>query len=383
MQDSPSNQSNRSVQARLTEIVLNLAVLGGLAFASFWILRPFLLALIWAVTIVVTTWPVLLAAERRLGGSRGAAAALMTLGLLLVFLLPLGLAIGAVATNYDAMAGMLRTAQEMTLPPMPQWLSELPFVGDKLTALWEEIRTSGVAWLTPYASRFLGWLAGHMGNVGSALLHIVFTALLSAILYAQGDKAAAGVRLFFHRLAGDRGDRSVVLAAQAVRGVALGVVVTAAAQSALGGVGLAITGVPFAGPLGILMFVLCLAQLGPALVLVPAIVWMYWAGNGASATVLLVISVIAVTMDNVLRPYLIRKGADLPLLLIFAGVIGGLIGFGLVGLFVGPVVLAVTYRLVEEWVDGDATPPARSETPAVSRRPDQRKTERQKRRPIS
>jgi predicted PurR-regulated permease PerM len=205
-------------------------------------------------------------------------------------------------------------------------------------------------------------VAGHVGNVGSALLHILFTALISAILYAQGDKAAAGVRLFFHRLAGESGDRSVVLAAQAVRGVALGVVVTAAAQSALGGVGLAVTGVPFAGPLSILMFVLCLAQLGPALVLVPAIVWMYWAGDGAWATVLLVISVVAATMDNVLRPYLIRKGADLPLLLIFAGVIGGLIGFGLVGLFAGPVVLAVTYRLVEEWVDDAPAPAAQAET---------------------
>jgi len=364
MQDSPPDQSSRSLQAKLTEIVLNLAVLGGLAIASFWIMRPFLLALVWAATIVITTWPVLLAAERRLGGSRSAAVTLMTLVLLLVFLMPLGLAIGAVASNYDAMAGLLRSAQEMTLPPMPQWLSELPFVGDKLTALWEEVRTTGMAWLTPYASRVLGWLAGHMGNVGSALLHIVFTALISAILYAQGDKAAAGVRLFVHRLAGERGDRSVVLAAQAVRGVALGVVVTAAAQSALGGVGLAVTGVPFAGPLSILMFVFCLAQLGPALVLVPAVVWMYWSGDGAWATVLMVIAVVASTMDNFLRPYLIRMGADLPLLLIFAGVIGGLIGFGLVGLFVGPVVLAVTYRLVEEWVDGDAAPSTQAETPA-------------------
>jgi len=364
MQDSSSDQSSRSVQARLAEIALNLAVLGGLAIASFWIMRPFLLALIWAATIVVTTWPVLLAAEHRLGGSRIAAATLMTLCLLLVFLLPLGLAIGAIASNYDAMAGLLRSAQEMRLPPMPQWLHDLPFVGDKLAALWEEAGTAGMAWLTPYAARILGWLASNVGNVGSALLHILFAALISAILYAQGDKAAAGVRLFFHRLAGERGERSVTLAAQAIRGVALGVVVTAAAQSVLGGIGLAVAGVPFAGPLSILMFVLCLAQLGPALVLVPAIIWMYWTGDSGWATMLLAISVVAVTMDNVLRPYLIKKGADLPLLLIFAGVIGGLIGFGLVGLFVGPVVLAVTYRLAEEWVAGDARPSTQAPTPA-------------------
>jgi len=363
MQNSPIDPSGRSMQARLAEIVLNLAVLGGLAVASFWILRPFLLAMIWAATIVITTWPVLLAAEHRLGG-RTAAATLMTLGLLFVFLLPLGLAIGAVTSNYGAMAELLRSAQDMTFPAAPQWLRALPLVGDNLSALWDQFATAGLASLVPYAKRALEWMGGHLGGVGSALLQIVFTALISGILYAQGDMAAAGVRRFFHRMAGERGDRSVVLAAQAVRGVALGVVVTALAQSALGGIGLAVTGVPFAGPLSILMFVLCLAQLGPALVLVPAIVWMYWSGDGGWATVLLVIAVVASTMDNVLRPYMIRKGADLPLLLIFAGVIGGLIGFGLVGLFVGPVVLAVTYRLVEEWVVGEATPAVEAATPA-------------------
>ena len=363
MRKLPLDQSGLSSNAKLAEIAVNLAFIGGLAFASFWIMRPFLLALVWAATIVITTWPVLLTAQRHLGGRRFAAAALMTLGLLLVFLLPLGLAAGAVTSNYGAMAGLLRSAQDMTIPAAPQWLQDLPLVGDKLTAVWEEARATGLAWLTPYGRQALEWMAGHIGGVGSALLHIVFTALISAILYLQGDTAAAGVRLFFRRLAGERGDRSVVLAAQAVRGVALGVVVTALAQSALGGIGLAVTGVPFAGPLTILMFVLCLAQLGPMLVLVPAVVWMYWSGDGAWATVLLVITVVASTMDNVLRPYLIRKGADLPLLLIFAGVIGGLIGFGLVGLFVGPVVLAVTYRLVEEWVAAGTAPAAHAAAP--------------------
>ena len=375
MQNSPVDPSPRPTHARLAESALGLAVLGGLGLASFWIMRPFLLSLIWAATIVVTTWPILLAAERRLGGRRSAAAALMTLGLLFVFLLPLGLAIGAVASNYDAMAGLLKSAQGMTVPAAPQWLANLPLVGDHLTALWNEFSAAGPAALLPYAKRALEWLAGHIGNVGNVLLHIAFTAVISGILYAQGDQAAAGIMRFFHRLAGERGERSVVLAAQAVRGVALGVEVTAAAQSALGGIGLALTGVPFAGPLGLLMFVLCLAQLGPILVLAPAIVWMYWSGDSAWATVLLVITVVASTMDNVLRPYLIRKGADLPLLLIFAGVIGGLIGFGLVGLFVGPVVLAVTYRIVEEWVAEGAAPAAQPAAPAA-RRKNHRATER-------
>ena len=205
--------------------------------------------------------------------------------------------------------------------------------------------------------------------MGSALVHILFTVVIAAILYVTGDTAAAGVRLFCRRLAGDRGDRAAVLAAQAVRGVALGVVVTAVAQTAVSGVGLAISGMPLAGPLTLLILALCVAQLGPALVLVPAVIWMYLYGDSnAWATVLLVFSVIAGTMDNVLRPYLIKKGADLPILLIFAGVIGGLISVGVVGIFVGPVVLAVTYRLLEEWVRES---PAHGLAPTVApRRPE-------------
>ena len=198
-----------------------------------------------------------------------------------------------------------------------------------------------------------------MGRVGGALVEVVLTVVIAAILYFQGDKAARGVLMFCTRLAGGRGVRAALLATQAIRGIALGVIGTALVQSILGGIGLAITGVPLALPLTFLMFMLCVAQLGPLPVLVPVIIWLYSTGDTAWATVLVVFAAIAVTMDNVLRPYLIKKGADLPLLLIFAGVIGGLLSLGLVGIFVGPVVLAVTYRLLEEWVREGMSPGAR------------------------
>ena len=131
----------------------------------------------------------------------------------------------------------------------------------------------------------------------------------------------------------------------------MGVGVTALVQTLLGGLGLAVAGVPMAGLLAAVMLMLCIAQLGPALVLFPAVGWLFWTGQSAWGTVLLAWSVVVSTLDNVLRPVLIRRGADLPLLLIFAGVIGGMIGFGLIGIFVGPVVLAVTYTLLEAWID--------------------------------
>jgi predicted PurR-regulated permease PerM len=175
--------------------------------------------------------------------------------------------------------------------------------------------------------------------------------VLSAVLYSNGESAARSVRRFGRRLAGQRGEESILLAGKAIRSVALGVGVTAIVQTLLGGIGLAVAGVPFASFLSAVMLMLCIAQLGPALILFPAVAWMYWTGENAWATFLLVWSVVVSALDNVLRPMLIKRGADLPLLLILAGVIGGLLGFGLIGIFVGPVVLAVTYTLLEAWIE--------------------------------
>jgi predicted PurR-regulated permease PerM len=158
------------------------------------------------------------------------------------------------------------------------------------------------------------------------------------------------VRGFARKLADQQGDRMVVLAGQAIRGVALGVVVTALVQSILGGIGLVIVGVPFAAVLTAIMFALCIAQLGPIIVLAGATVWAYTSLGAGRATFMLVWTLVVGTLDNFLRPVLIRRGADLPLMLIFAGVIGGLIAFGVVGIFVGPVVLAVAYTLLDNWV---------------------------------
>jgi predicted PurR-regulated permease PerM len=140
------------------------------------------------------------------------------------------------------------------------------------------------------------------------------------------------------------------LATQAIRSVALGVVLTALIQAILGGLGLGVVGVPFAAILTSVMFLLSIAQLGPLPVLLPAVIWLFWRGDSGWGTVLLGWTVVVTPLDNLLRPILIRRGVDLPLVLIFAGVIGGLFAFGLVGIFVGPVVLAVGQTLLAAWV---------------------------------
>jgi predicted PurR-regulated permease PerM len=341
----------------LTRTTLGVLCIAALVAGSFWILRPFVGALIWATMIVVATWPMLNTVERMLGGRRGPATAVMSLALLLVLIVPLLLAIGTIAGNAGTIASWTKALVAAGIPEVPGWLVRIPLVGERLTAEWNEYAAGGVAVvmqrIEPYIAPAAQWVAGEVGSVGGALVQFLLTVVISAVLYSNGEVAARTMRRFGARLAGERGENAIVLGGQAIRGVALGVVVTAVAQSVLGGIGLAVAGVPFAALLTAVMFMLCLAQLGPLIVLVPALVWLYWTGSTGAAVVLLVFTLVAGTMDNFLRPYLIKKGADLPLLLIFAGVIGGILSLGLIGIFVGPVILAVTYTLFEAWIDDD------------------------------
>ncbi len=342
-------------QRDITRTFLAVLFIGALIGASIWILQPFLGAAIWAVTIVTATWPLMVSIQERLWGRRSLAVAVMTVILLCILIVPLWLAIGAIVSNADRLTDWIRTLSSFEFPPPPSWLVRVPLLGNDLALAWEKTAVAGiedfVKKLAPYGGDAIRWFITEVGGFGVLVLQFLLTVLFSAILYAKGEHAGARVKRFGRRLAGSRGEYSVLLAGQAVRGVALGVVVTALAQSALAGLGLAIAGVPFAGMLTALVFILAIAQLGPALVLLPAVIWLYMTSSATWGTFLLIWALTVGMMDNFLRPVLIRRGADLPLLLIFSGVVGGLIAFGLIGIFVGPVVLAVAHRLLTAWID--------------------------------
>lgn len=348
-------------QRDLTRTLLGAIFLGGLIVASLWILRPFIAAAIWATMIVVATWPVLLWFQGRLWKRRWLAIAAMIVVLLLVFAVPLALAIGTVVLNADEIVSRLKSIAGFRMPTPPAWIAHLPFIGPKAVLAWEQAAAAGVdgllASVMPYGGRLAQWLIAEAGNVGMLFLQFLLTLVLTALLYGIGEPAALEVLRFGRRLAGVRGEKAVRLAGQAIRGVALGVVVTALVQAALSGIGLGMAGVPFAALLTAAIAFLCIAQIGPTPLLVPAVIWLYWSGETGWGTFLLVWTVIVVTIDNVLRPLLIKRGADLPLLLIFAGVIGGLLAFGLVGVFVGPVVLAVAYTLLRAWIADEELAP--------------------------
>ena len=343
----------------LPRILLSVLFIAAAIIASLWILQPFLPALIWATLIVVATWPLMRAAQRILWGKRGLAVIVMTIVLLLVVIVPLALAVMTIVEHADDFGDGLKALARAGVPPPPGWVEGLPLIGPKLAAEWQAIAALGAgelqARIAPYVKNIAAWFLSKAGTLAAFFLHLLLTAIISAILYYKGEAAAAGVRAFARRLAGSRGEQAITLAGQAIRAVALGVVVTAVVQALLGGIGLAVAGVPVAGFLTALIFVLAIAQIGPAPVLLLVVAWLYWSGDPVWGTAMLVWTLLVGSLDNILRPLLIKRGADLPLVLIFAGVIGGLLAFGLVGLFVGPVVLAVTYTQLAAWVSEGAT----------------------------
>lgn len=353
----------------LTRTTFAVLFIGALLAVSLLILRPFLGPMVWATMVVVATWPLMRRIERRLGGRRGPAVAVMTAMLLLLFVVPLTLAIVTIVDNVDRMVGWAQMAAAYRMPhEPPAWLAGLPLVGGLLERLWGQATALGMQdllpRLSPYAGDLTRWLAAQLGSVGMLLLQFLLTVLIAALLYAAGEPAVSLTRRFAYRLGGERAVDTVALAGGAIRGVALGVGITAVVQAVLAGGGLALAGVPFAGLLTALCFMLCIAQIGVIPVLLPAAIWLFWGDHTGWGIFMLVWAGVVAMLDNVLRPVLIRMGADLPLLLIFAGVIGGLLAFGLVGIFVGPVVLAVAYTLLEAWMGAGPPPRAGGDGPA-------------------
>ena len=346
--------SNPMPHRDLVRTILSVLFISALIGSTFWILQPFLPALLWATMIVIATRPLMLHLQERLWGKRALAVAVMIVVLLLLFVVPLSLAIVNIVENADRIAGWWTALQEFRVPPPPDWLAQIPLVGSEPTATWEQVAAAhpeeATARLTPYVGKFIRWIVNETGNAAVVSVNFVLTVIIAAILYSKGEVAAYGVTSFAQRVAGARGENATRLAAQAIRAVALGIVVTALIQSALSGMGLAVAGVPYAAFLTALIFILTIAQIGTVPVLICAVIWLYWKGDVGWGTALLVWTLIMGSLDNFLRPILIKRGANLPLLLIFAGVIGGLMAFGIIGIFIGPVVLAVSYTLLVAWV---------------------------------
>jgi predicted PurR-regulated permease PerM len=356
-QGDPVKQQDLPDIARVLFVV---AILCALTAGSLYVMRPFIPGLIWATMIVVATWPAMLAVQRRLGNRRSLATLVMLLILLFVIVLPLYEATSTLAEHGAEIMGVIRQLPDYALPPPPSWIHDIPMVGTRVADEWQTLSDAGpgglLAKLEPYVSIAAHWLIGHAASVGVFVIHMVVTVVITGVLYSQGESAAAYVMRFAERVGPRYGAEAVRLAGASIRAVALGIVVTAVLQSALGGIGLAVAGVPGAGVLTALMLMLCLAQIGPGLPLFGGAIWLFVHDSHVAAILLGIWSVMVVMLDNFVRPVLIRRGVNLSMLLILSGVLGGMFAFGIVGLFIGPAILAVSSTLLSAWIDKTSPP---------------------------
>jgi predicted PurR-regulated permease PerM len=347
-------------QQRIEQIVV-IALLVVLAVGCLTVLRPFLSALLWALVLSFSTWPLYAWLVRRLKGRRSLAAFFMTLLVAAIFILPLAAAGAGLADSVAKVGSMVAVLLRQGPPGPPDWVGELPIIGPDLAERWVELERLGAGWtaeLQPYLDTALNALLSLGVRLGEAILQVSLGVLAAFFFFRDGAEATRRLSVAVERLGGLQAQRMLTVAASTVRSVVYGVIGTALAQATLQGLGLWLAGVPAAFFLGFLTFFLGFVPVGPPLIWLPAAAWLLY--NDAFGWGVFLIAwgfFVVSSVDNVLRPYLISRGSKLPLLLVFLGVLGGLLAFGFLGIFLGPTLLGLGYVLFQEW-----TGPPRSVT---------------------
>ncbi|MRS89740.1 AI-2E family transporter YdiK [Enterobacteriaceae bacterium RIT714] len=337
----------------LPQTLFSIIIIVTLLCCAIWILHPFLLSVVWAGLIVIATWPLYTSVKRKLGGGTKLPIALMMLFLSATFLVPIVYSAGTLSTLLGRLLQWLMHVDKSHLPTL-DFLARIPVVGEHLHSKWlallHENAATFFATLKPWITKLVMMLAQGLSQFGALVANGLMMLLACLVFYLYGLTIARGLRQFAFRIAGERGDYAVLLAGKTVQAVAMGVVLTAVIQSAFAGLGMAICQIPSSGLLTGIIFVLCLMQLGPVIIMLPALIWLFYQGEHWNGVLLLIWTVVAGSLDNILKPILIKRGADTSLLLIMTGVIGGMLTWGMIGLMIGPVLLAVSWTLLSAWV---------------------------------
>jgi predicted PurR-regulated permease PerM len=316
------------------------------------VLRPFISAALWAVILCFTTWPLFLSLETLLGGRRALSALIATLLLAAIIVVPVVILGATLADNVSSLIAAGQKLIRQGPPSPPDWVASIPLIGSRIADYWNylnessAVRLQELARLLPAAKTIVFWggraLAAGIFQIGLSLLIAFF-------FYRDGHAAASQLHAALHRIAGERGDRLLELAGATIRAVVYGVLGTALLQGVVGAIGFAIAGVPGAVSLGFVTFVMSFLPGGPIIVAAPAAFWLYRQGATAWAVFMLAWGLMVGMLDNIVKPLLISRGGSTPMILVMLGVLGGALAFGVIGMFLGPTVVALGYSLFEQW----------------------------------
>jgi predicted PurR-regulated permease PerM len=338
---------------RRLEKLAGLFVLLVVAVGCFIVLRPFFAALLWATILSIATWPAFRRVERMTSGRTTLAAALMTLALAVALLVPIIVLGTSLADNFARLSTQILAVFENGPPPPPDWVERLPLIGSELADAWHyyaDDTTHFAETIREHVGPATQWLIGLGTKLGRGVLDLALSVAAAFFFFRDGAYGAKRLKVMLEKVAGERGNRLLAVAETTINGVVYGMLGTALAQGALASFGLWLSGVPGALFLGVLTSLLSFVPMGPPMVWAPATLYLISSGQIEWGIFMGLWGFFVVsTVDNVIRPYFISLGSALPLLLVFLGVLGGIVAFGLLGVFIGPTLLAVGYTLLREW----------------------------------
>lgn len=351
-----TEEKDKRIEHLVSALVLFIIIIG-----CFFVLRPFISALLWAVILAFSTWPVYKWWERVLKGRKTLAAAFMTVLLMGAFVVPIIVISIIFADDAATIITKIRKIFDEGPPALPAWVGNLPLIGPEIQKYWQAWSIDHdllVNFLKPYIKPMREHIFAGGAVMGHALFQVLLSITVCFFFYRDGEETAQSLANFLRRIAGARADRLIKVAADTTKGVVYGVLGTAAVQSTLAGVGFYIAGVPGALLLGFFTFFFALVPMGPPLIWIPAAIWLFYYKGVVAGVFMAVWGALVISgIDNVVKPLIISRGVKLPFVLILLGVLGGVIAFGFIGIFLGPALLALGYSLISEWtLSKDAAP---------------------------
>ena len=360
MTDSSHSSNDKRFFSNALEAFIRIGIVGLLAIWCFQIGRPFIHIILWGIIIAVAIHPAYRKLKAIMGERGKLAATLITLFALILLIVPAVILTGSLIDGVQDLSIRLRNGT-LDLPPPSESISSWPVIGNSLYQTWSLASANLTAALSKFAPQlkaFSGWVLSAGAGTGAGILQFVISIIVGGILLANAESAYKLAQAIGRRLAGERGAEFVDVAGATLRSVTKGILGVAIIQSILAGLGCLVVGVPAAGLWAMLVLLLAVIQLPPLLILGPIIIYVFSTANTLTAVLFAIWSVFVGMSDTFLKPILLGRGVQVPMIIVFIGAIGGFISSGLIGLFVGAIVFVLGYQLFLEWLDVKAEPTA-------------------------
>ena len=333
--------------------IIRIGLIGLIVVWSIMIIAPFVSVILWAIIIAVSAYPMVIWLADRIGGRSGWAATIFVFLLLTLVIGPIAGSLPGFADSIRSLANQIQTGS-LAIPEASESVRQWPFIGEQLFTLWQQAATNLAELIDQFQPQLKDASVTILGSIAAAtlaILQFVIAVIIAGVILAYHERAGALTRQLVHRVVPESRDRFVLLTENTVRGVTMGVIGVAIVQSILAGIGFGVIGIPAAALWAFACLILAVLQISIALIVIPIVIYVFSNYEVVPAILFLAWSIPVIALDNILKPILMGRGVDAPMLVIFLGAIGGFISFGFLGLFFGAVVLVIAYDLLILWLD--------------------------------